>query len=77
MLPTPARVERASSARTWLASVSLPAPIRSSLANLIDATAEDEGQIATVLPGAIASVDSFLDAASRLELQRLTELFRS
>lgn len=77
MLPAAARAERASAARTWLASITLTAPIRTALAQLIEATAGEAAILEAPLASAIAAVEAHLDNPSRSELQRLKEQFRS
>ena len=72
MLPGPARAERAAAARNWLAGVALPNSIRALLAKLVDATAGDSSQLGAPLSDAMAAVDSYLDPASRSELERLS-----
>jgi len=72
MLPISARSERATAARNWLAGVTIPPAIRSTLVQLVDATGAEPSQLRAHLANAIAAVDAFLDAASRAELDRLS-----
>jgi len=71
------RAERSSAARGWLASVALPPSVRSPLVKLVDATAGDPADIAPALANVITAIDSYLDAAARLELDRLVRAFAS
>jgi hypothetical protein len=72
MLPAEARTERASVARSWLASVALPTTVRAALAKLADATGEDQTLLRAALASALAAVDVYMDPSSRLELERLS-----
>jgi hypothetical protein len=73
-LSEPARVERASTARTWLSTLSLPAPLRASIGHLIESTAAaDTSSLADDLRAVVASVHTYLDIQSRAELQRLVD----
>ena len=76
-LPVEARAERSTGARAWLANVALPTPVRASLTKVIDATsaAENHGEICSALTSMIAVIDSYMDAASRMELARLEREF--
>jgi hypothetical protein len=67
-----ARADRAAHAKSWLSSMALPAPIRTALARLIDATATGRGTTAAALPAVITATGSQLDAGARAELERLT-----
>jgi hypothetical protein len=69
-----ARTERASHAKSWLSSMALAAPIRSTLARLIDATATGRAATAAALPPVMAATGNQLDAGARAELDRLTAL---
>jgi hypothetical protein len=71
---TPAtRVERAGSARNWLSTVALPAPIRQPLARLIDSSAGGAGPAGHAVRAVIAVTAEYLDRAARLELEQLAE----
>jgi hypothetical protein len=72
MLPAPARADRAAAARSWLAGVAVPAPIRTALTKLVDATAGEAAQLGVPLASATSAVDGYLDPPSRLELERLS-----
>jgi hypothetical protein len=73
-LSAEARAERASHAKSWLSSMALAAPIRSTLARLIDATATGRAATAAALPPVMAATGNQLDAGARAELDRLTVL---
>jgi hypothetical protein len=72
-LSQPIRAERAVGAKSWLATLSLPAAIRTPLARLVEASGDDERAVAPALRAVIAAATSRLDQASRLELNRLLE----
>ena len=74
-LPAASRAERASGARAWLANLTLPAAVRAALSRLAAATGGDPGGIAAALTSVISAVDAYLDAPSRLELERLERAF--
>lgn len=69
------RAERSAGARGWLANVALPMAVRASLTRLADATGSDPSEIRAALTSMIAVIDTYLDAASRLELGRLERAF--
>ena len=67
-----ARVERAAHAKSWLSSMALTVPVRSSLARLIEATASGtRTSAAAALTAVVATTSSQLDANARAELERL------
>jgi hypothetical protein len=70
-LSTETRTDRAAHAKTWLATLALPAPARAALQRSIDASAADPRVAADAINGVIKAVDAFLDSASRLELAQL------
>jgi hypothetical protein len=72
-LSQPIRAERAVGAKSWLATLSLPAAIRTPLARLVEASGGDARGVAPALRAVIAAATSRLDPASRLELNRLVE----
>ena len=74
-LSQPIRAERAVSAKSWLATLSLPAAIRTALARLVEASGGEARGIAPALRAVIAAASGRLDPASRLELNRLVETF--
>ncbi len=65
------RAERAGSAKNWLSTLALPAPVRPSLARLIEASSGSGPGVCDALRGVIASADAFLDAAALAELEQL------
>ena len=67
------RADRAGSARTWLSTVALPAPVRQPLARLIDSSGGGAGGASQALRAVIAITADFLDRAARLELEQLAE----
>jgi hypothetical protein len=69
------RSERATGAKSWLATLSLPAPIRTAIARLVEASGDEASGVAPVLRAVIAATSSRLDQASRVELNRLAETF--
>jgi hypothetical protein len=70
-IPQTARAERASHAKQWLASLSLPGSVRPALVELIDASAKERADAARSLRGAIAAVAESLDKNARAELVEL------
>lgn len=67
------RADRAGSARSWLSTVALPAPVRQPLARLIDSSAGEAGGASQAVRAVIAVTADFLDRAARLELEHLAE----
>ena len=65
------RADRAAHARTWLATLALPAPARSALQQSIESSAGHPRGAADALNGVIKAIDSHLDPPSRLELAQL------
>jgi hypothetical protein len=65
------RIDRAIHARTWLATLALPAPARAALQRSIEASTGAPRGAADAITGVIKAIDSFLDPASRLELGQL------
>ena len=74
-LTAAARVERSAAARGWLGSVALPATVRAPLTRLVDATAGEVENVAAALAAVMTALDGYLDAASRVELDRLAHSF--
>lgn len=71
-LPTPLRVERAAAARHWMGALTLPAPVRGALGQLLDATAkEDAAALGVSLSKVIDVTAPHLDRKARSELDRL------
>ena len=71
-LSRPQRVERASAAKAWLASLAVPAKARQALARAIDATAGDADAITTALAELVKVAGQWLDEASVAELRGVT-----
>ena len=68
----PLRKARADAAKLWLSSVSLPAPVRTSVLKLIDATTVDDRRIVAQALGKVTDVTApHLDRGARSELERL------
>ena len=65
------RTDRAIHARTWLATLALPAAARAALQRSIEASAAAPRGAADAITGVIKAIDSFLDPAARLELGQL------
>jgi hypothetical protein len=65
------RIDRAAHARTWLATLALPAPARAALQRSIEASAAESRAAAEAMTGVMKSIDTFLDPPSRMELGRL------
>jgi hypothetical protein len=78
MLPLAIREERATAARNWMASLTLPQTVRAPLIKLIDRSAADGAEAsAAAVRGVLASASSYLNAASRAELTNLAEALES
>ena len=73
----PTRVERATQARTWLANIALPAPVRPALGRLIDASAGNCGPAAEALRAVIGVTASYLEPAAHSELDQLARSLES
>lgn len=65
------RTERAAGARSWLSTLSLPAPVRPALAKLIDASAGSPEQAAQAVRDVTAVTANFIDSGARSELDQL------
>ncbi len=65
------RTDRATHARTWLATLALPAAARTALQRSIEASATHSRGAGEAITGLIKAIDSFLDQPSRLELAQL------
>lgn len=71
-LPSSTRRTRAAAARTWLASLALPASARALLQRVLDATGTDDHRaLAAAWEGVLTHVAPSLDPAGKSELQRL------
>lgn len=75
-LPAEDRAARASAARTWLASLALPVPIRAPLVKVIESTRHDSRPaVAAAIVTAADIAASYLDGPALAELRALaTEL---
>lgn len=66
------REERATAAKTWLASIAVPARARPALSRALDATARDRAAIAAALEELVKVAAPWLDDASLAELRAVT-----
>jgi len=74
-LPVIVRAERSGNAKTWLASLALPAAARTPFTKLADAAAgEDHSALQTTLHRVISACTPVLDGASRQEVERFAAL---
>jgi hypothetical protein len=73
-----ARTARCAGAKGWLGTIAIPAPVRTPVAKLAEASANGHADAMAPLVAALAkAADSFLDAAARSELDTLaTQLAR-
>ena len=73
-----ARAARCVAAKGWLGTIAIPAPVRTPVAKLADASANGHPEAMAPLVAALAkAADAFLDTASRSELDTLaTQLGR-
>ena len=70
-----ARVARSAAAKSWLATLTLPAPVRGPLTRCLDAAARDGAAAMAREVGALeAACAAYLDAPSRADLKGLAEL---
>ena len=65
------RYERANGAKTWLATLTLPAPVRPVLAKLVESTSGQRAQTAEALRAVITVTANVLDSRARSELDQL------
>jgi hypothetical protein len=65
------RTARMTGAKTWLASLALPSPVRPALARLIEASASTPVAAAQAVREVMTITAGFLDQHARLELDRL------
>ena len=71
-LDEPARAARCAGAKGWLGTIAIPSPVRTPVAKLAEATATANPATMAPLVSALArAAESFLDAASRSELEVL------
>ena len=76
-LDTALRTTRATAARPWLATLTLPATLRVPFARLVDATGQaDASLVVAALERVQAGVAEHLDGASRSELEQLARALR-
>ena len=72
-----ARVSRCAGAKTWLGSLSLPAPVRASVTRCAEASAYGKREdMARELSALSQAASAFLDSPSRNELESLIVAFR-
>jgi hypothetical protein len=70
-----ARAARCAGAKGWLGTIALPAPVRSPVAKLAEASANGHpGAMAPLVTALARAADSFLDPAARAELDALASL---
>ena len=67
------RKARAAAAKTWLASLALPAAIRAAFASLVEATGGDRSGLHPALAGVMEVTRGQLDGAARVELEALLQ----
>lgn len=68
------RRTRAQGAKSWLGSAAIPAPVRTALGKLVEATAGDgSGPLKAALESVMTVTANHLDSAARLELARLAQ----
>jgi hypothetical protein len=71
-LPAPARRQRADAAKVWLSAVTLPAPVRTAIARVVDLSASDDRKAIAQGVAKVTEVTApYLDRHARLELERL------
>lgn len=75
VLPAPLRAERAGAARHWMGALTLAAPLRAALGQLLDATVHDDAPaVAAALANVTEVTAPHLDRKARSELDRLTRV---
>jgi hypothetical protein len=73
-LPAALRGARAAAARHWMGALTLPAPIRGALVQLVEASARGEAADLSAALAKVTEVTSpHLDRKARLELDRLVQ----
>lgn len=76
-LPVPVRAERATAARHWMAALSLAAPVRAALNQLVDASIQGIPEpLQNALVNVIEVTAPHLDRKARSELERLAQSIR-
>jgi hypothetical protein len=74
-LPAPLRLERSVAARHWLGALSLAAPLRAALLQLVDATSAPDHAALTLALAKVTEVTApHLDRRARSELDRLARM---
>ena len=77
-LPASVRGARAVAARSWLASLNLPAPTRAALAKVAEASASDNRASAAAALRKVTEVTAqTMDSVARSDLRQLTELLEA
>ncbi len=72
------RAGRADSARAWLTSVALPAPVRSAVLRLVEATAGDDTRAIAIALAKVTDITAQqLPRGARSELDRLSARFNA
>ena len=71
-LPAALRTERAAAARTWLASLALPARARPPMTRALDATACEGASVTAAVEDAARALAPWLDEPSLAELRAIT-----
>jgi hypothetical protein len=66
------REERATAAKSWLASIAVPARARPALARALDATARDGAAVAAAIDELVKIAGAWLDEPSMAELRAIT-----
>src|SRR5688500_8190503 len=66
------REERATAAKTWLASIAVPARARPALSRALDATARDGAAVAAAIDELVKIAGAWLDEPSVAELRAIT-----
>ncbi len=66
------REERATAAKSWLASIAVPARARPVLARALDATARDGAAVAAAIDELVKIAGAWLDEPSMAELRAIT-----
>lgn len=75
-LAPPVRVARAESARVWLSSVAVPAPVRAAISRLVDASAGNDARAILASLAKVTDVTApLLTKGARSELDRLAARF--
>ena len=66
-----ARTERASGARTWLSTLTLPPTVRPALTKLVESSAGNAESAGQAVRNVTAVTANYLDSSARLELENL------